>query len=62
MRLTNRIKQAGATGYIFTLASRNPDSGSAPYLSAPRLHIKTWERALIENSGTSKINDITLHI
>ena len=41
MRLTNRIKQAGATGIHFTLASRNSDSDFAPYLSPPRLHIKT---------------------
>jgi hypothetical protein len=55
MRLTNRIKQAGATGIHFTLATRNSDSDFTTDLSGAGLPLKLWERArLIENLGMSK--------
>jgi hypothetical protein len=40
MRLTNRIKQVGANGYILLLASRNSDSDFDSHLSAAGLHIR----------------------
>jgi hypothetical protein len=39
MRLTNRVKQAGATGYILLWLLWNSDSGFGPDFSAARLHI-----------------------
>jgi len=58
MRLTNRIKEAGATGVHFTLASRNSDSDFAPDLSTARLHRKIEANRFIKTrraGETSKV-------
>jgi hypothetical protein len=44
MRLTNRIKQAGATGYILLWLPRDSHSDSAPDLSAARLLLRFGKR------------------
>ena len=39
MHLGDKIKEAGAIGYIFTLVTRDSDSNSAYYLFVARLHL-----------------------
>ena len=39
MHLGDKIKQAGAIGYIFTLVTRDSDPNSAYYLFVARLHL-----------------------
>jgi len=56
MRLTNRIKQSGRLD-TFTLASRNSDSDLAPYLSPPKLHIKTLGRLALSKTHVRAINN-----
>ena len=62
MHLGDKIKEAGAIGYIFTLVTRDSDSNSAYYLFVARLHLGRGEliSSALVRSGLGIVSHVSV--